>query len=101
MKQQKIDTWDYQWMFTVWKKMQLSILPNINLVENIGFGPEATHTKHNDKMANIKNSEIVLEKHPTEVEQNREADEFTSKNIYHRSLFIRITNRIQKIIGWK
>lgn len=101
MKLQKIDTWDHQWQFTVWKKMQLCILPNINLVKNIGFGPEATHTKHNNKMANIKNYEIVLEKHPSKVQQDKEADKFTFKKIYQRPLFIRVINRLFKIIGWK
>lgn len=42
----KIDTWDYQLTFCVWKNRGLQIVPQYNLVENIGFGiDEATHTK--------------------------------------------------------
>jgi hypothetical protein len=39
-----IDTWDYQWSFCQWYHGGLSIMPNINLVSNIGYGEDATHT---------------------------------------------------------
>lgn len=39
------DTWDYQLVFACWVQSGLIILPNINLVSNIGYGPEATHSK--------------------------------------------------------
>lgn len=35
--------WDYVWRFCVGKR--LSIFPVVNLIENIGFGDDATHTK--------------------------------------------------------
>lgn len=40
-----IDTWDYQWTASIWHNAGLTATPNINLVQNIGFGPDATHTK--------------------------------------------------------
>jgi len=40
----EVDTWDYQWTFTVWNQDWLSLLPRTNLVENIGFDERATHT---------------------------------------------------------
>lgn len=41
----KLNTWDVS--FSVWLRQQgfLNIVPKSNLVENIGFGKEATHTK--------------------------------------------------------
>ncbi len=39
------DTWDYQLVFSCWVQSGLIILPNVNLVSNIGYGPEATHSK--------------------------------------------------------
>ena len=39
-----IDTWDYQWSFSLYKNNQLSVIPSINYIKNIGFGPSATHT---------------------------------------------------------
>ncbi len=43
----EIDTWDYQWEFTRLINSGLSIMPKRNLVENIGFGADATHTFSN------------------------------------------------------
>lgn len=40
----RIDTWDYQWMLAGWLNDALAIAPATNLVRNIGFGAEATHT---------------------------------------------------------
>jgi hypothetical protein len=49
----RIDTWDYQLVFASWLQNSLHILPNTNLVSNIGFGPEATHTKVATQCANL------------------------------------------------
>ncbi len=38
------DTWDYQWTFTCLANGGLTALPNRNLVSNVGFGDDATHT---------------------------------------------------------
>lgn len=40
----KIDTWDYQWILTVWRNNALACRPSFNLVQNLGFGSDATHT---------------------------------------------------------
>jgi len=36
--------WDYQFVFAGWTQKWLNIFPNKNLVQNIGFGSDATHT---------------------------------------------------------
>ena len=40
----QIDTWDLQWFHTVWRHGGYAVIPNRNLVQNIGWGPGATHT---------------------------------------------------------
>jgi len=40
----RANTWDFQWIYTCWTKGGLSIVPRVNLVENLGFGCGATHT---------------------------------------------------------
>ena len=40
----EIDTWDYQWLASIWAHGGKSIIPNKNLVTNVGFGADATHT---------------------------------------------------------
>jgi hypothetical protein len=39
-------TWDVPWNIDVWKHNGLSIIPKKSLVQNIGFGPQATFTKN-------------------------------------------------------
>lgn len=40
----EVDTWDYQWHYTVMRRRGLSVVPRVNLITNVGHGPEATHT---------------------------------------------------------
>ena len=50
-----VDTWDYQWSFTLYSQNQLCIIPKKNLVKNIGFDQSATHTKSKIKfLYNVK-----------------------------------------------
>ena len=44
----KIDTWDYQWAFACWANRMEAIVPPVNLIRNVGFGADATHTKSGD-----------------------------------------------------
>ena len=41
----EINTWDYPWACWFWRQGWVSITPAQNLVNNRGFGAEATHTK--------------------------------------------------------
>jgi hypothetical protein len=77
----KIDTWDYQWCYACWTQNGLSILPSINLVSNIGFGPEATHTFISKPNAGLPTQDIWKIKHPPFVFRNRGADDDTFRNI--------------------
>lgn len=45
----KVDTWDHQWTHLVFYRRGISIVPNTNLITNIGFDQEATHTTHYEK----------------------------------------------------
>lgn len=79
----KIDTWDYQWLFTCWLNNGFSIIPNVNLVSNIGFGSDATHTTditHQSYMLPI--SDIWHIKHPPLVIRHIDADAYTFDHIF-------------------
>jgi glycosyltransferase involved in cell wall biosynthesis len=43
--QNGMDTWDYALVFSSWLHESLSIRPKVNMISNIGFGNDATHTK--------------------------------------------------------
>jgi hypothetical protein len=72
----EIDTWDYAWTFACWVQSGLTVIPNTNLVSNIGFGADATHTtQSNDRRANIKTHQIHFPvSHPPFVLQDTKAD---------------------------
>lgn len=72
------DIWDYQWMFACWNMNALSAVSNVNLISNIGFNNDATHTTNfNAKVANLPTFEIGVIKHTNIVEQHQEADYYT------------------------
>ncbi len=63
--QQKVDTWDYQWQFACWAQGALTILPSVNLISNIGFREDGTHTKAANPMASRPTFEASLPlRHP-------------------------------------
>jgi hypothetical protein len=73
-----VDYWDYQWAFACWAQSGLSILPTtVNLLSNIGFDEDATHTKSvNDRRANLPTAEIIFPlQHPPYMVRDREADQ--------------------------
>ena len=78
----EIDTWDFSWAYALWKHNGLAILPETNLVTNLGFGETATHTIDPDaKLANLPMGSIDQIIHPPRVERNIAADIFTWENI--------------------
>jgi len=79
----RMDIWDYQWQYAVAKNNGIAICPNKNLVKNIGFGEDATHTLLQTEWNNLNTAQILLEyKKPSSIEVNCEADEFVIKNIF-------------------
>jgi len=87
MKQTKIDTWDYQVNFAIWKQNGVSVIPNVNLVSNIGFGSGATHTTENTSVANLMTDNILPISHPPFIEINRKADQFFFKKYIGKPYF--------------
>ena len=70
------DTWDYQWFYTNLINHALSITPGVNLIENIGFGPDATHTTDAGAAPGLKARPIKFPLiHPPAVTAIRELDE--------------------------
>lgn len=59
--QGKINTWDFQWTFSVMSQNGLCINPTRNLVTNLGFTDEATHTISTDSpFAKLEISEMTF-----------------------------------------
>jgi hypothetical protein len=90
-----IDTaWDYQWTFACWIHSGLAILPSVNLISNIGFGANATHTTGGGKLANMSVEAISQPlAHPQFVLRDAEADRYTHQTIWHDNLFKKLQRR--------
>ena len=50
---QEIDTWDYQWIYSIWLNGGFAISPPYRLTTNIGFDTSATHTRTPSKRSNL------------------------------------------------
>lgn len=97
--QGRIDTWDYQWAFAMWSNAGMSICPQKNLIKNVGFDENATHTKEVNKVSYLKAQELSFPlKHPTFLVRNAEADKLECENLsLHKHSFIgRVRAKIRR-----
>lgn len=80
----EVDTWDYQWQHAIIKNNGLSICPNVNLVKNIGYREDATHTKLNEPEWNKNNivGTIRTFRPPVDLIIEYEADKFSLQSIF-------------------
>jgi hypothetical protein len=70
-----LNAWGLAWMYTAWKRRMLSVSPAVNLISNIGFGPDATHTRKVDPFANLPTKPMNFPlMHPKKIVANVEAD---------------------------
>jgi hypothetical protein len=85
MHQGGVDTWDTQWIFTCWVQGGLSIIPKVNLVSNIGFHAEATHTKNpTSSLANMPAGDMEFPlQHPPFIIRDARADNQVERTIFH------------------
>tara|TARA_Y100000389_G_scaffold143669_1_gene141967 strand:+ start:7565 stop:8497 length:933 start_codon:yes stop_codon:yes gene_type:complete len=90
----KIDSWAYPWTASVWYKGGLTITPNINLVSNIGFGKNASHTKtKNNKFSKMQVYNIDVIEHPKIVKRNIDAD-FWTFNYHYEGKYLRFPQNL-------
>jgi hypothetical protein len=92
----KIDTWDYQWFFANLIKGRVNIMPAKNLISNIGFDADATHTTGTSPFANLPT--LLLEfplSHPEVVKSNLHGDRFMFRYCFQPALWIRILRKLK------
>jgi hypothetical protein len=95
----KLDTWDCSWTFTTLTHSLLQVVPNVNLISNIGFGPEATHTHEIGIHANMPTTPLSFPlKHPEFILANSQADRFISNDQIAPSFSTRQWRRIKRLL---
>lgn len=95
----ELSSWAYLWEFTCLCQSGLTILPKVNLVSNIGFSQESTHTKASKSpLANLPADSIQLPiSHPPFVVRQTKFDNFTYKKMY--GLLSRIFRKTRSIFN--
>ena len=68
-----VDSWAYRWGFSMMTNSGLCVTPNANLVENIGYGEDATHTAEEWKGPSVSHIEMPLV-HPQKVFADKHQD---------------------------
>ncbi|QEM10526.1 nucleotide-diphospho-sugar transferase [Mucilaginibacter rubeus] len=101
-KAKNIDTWDYQWHYNTWLYNGISIVPNVNLIDNIGFGNAGTHTMNKplwyDRLT-LGTNALGYIKHPANIMVDEQADNFLFENCYKpASVISRVKSKISKLL---
>ncbi len=95
----KVDWWDYQWDFARYAHGGLAIVPNTNLVKNLGFGKLATHTKNgNSTRANMEALDIEFPlHHPPFMIRDMESDKKYFKVLMKDSIIYKFRTLLRKV----
>jgi hypothetical protein len=96
----ELDSWAYCWTFACWMQSGLTIIPNVNLVSNIGFDIGATHTMHKSRSANIPVEDLKFPlKHPPFIIRDSIADKYTQKIHFGTSFLMLLKKNIARFIN--
>ncbi|NTW58820.1 MAG: N-acetyl-alpha-D-glucosaminyl L-malate synthase BshA [Nitrospirae bacterium] len=96
-----INTWDYQWTFATWIQNGLVVLPEVNLVTNIGFGQQATHTASASRFSNMATSAMHFPlSYPAFVLRDANADDYTWRTMFRVQPLVLIKQLYNKIRGF-
>ncbi|MGA0559400.1 nucleotide-diphospho-sugar transferase [Larkinella sp. VNQ87] len=87
----RISSWAYPWCYTIWINNGLCISPNQNLVSNIGFGDEATHTVDADgSLSNVPLQPLTEVRHPSFLIENITATEYSNNHYFKKPTWVTI-----------
>ena len=95
----KIDTWDYQWVFSNWIEGRSTILPTRNLISNIGFDSNATHTTSDSDLANLPTGPLSFPLiHPIGIYRNTGADQYSYRKCFKVPFLKRLRYKIAAML---
>ena len=96
----QVDSWAYRWTYSAFKNTKLTIIPDRNLVSNIGYGTKATHTTRKSRVMGMETSKMIFPlKHPRRVQRNINADQQTEMVAYLSPIII-LSLLIRSIVKW-
>ena len=95
----KIVAWDYRWTLAAWLQNGLTILPNVNLISNIGFGEGATNTiSTKNPWINLPTESMNFPlQHPEFIIRDSMADKFTQDSVFKPNFKFRLGRKLKKV----
>ncbi len=70
------DSWAYAWYYSILQNKGICILPKVNLVRNIGFNEESTHTTTSNKIRELKSQKVPFPlTHPESIKVSHEIEQ--------------------------
>lgn len=101
VSENRIDSWAYRWTFACWRESGLTCLPSVNLVSNIGFSGDATHTRGRDRYADMAVEAVETPLlHPPFVVRDSVADAYTQDTMFASpGLARRVGSRLRRMAG--
>ena len=94
----RVDTWDIPWQLTCWQQGFLTIIPSYELVENIGFSSDATHTLDQKSPLGARSSVLFPLVHPTIIQADRLRDADTFRRLYKLNLLDILKVKLRKLV---
>ena len=77
-----VNTWDYRWAYNLFKEKKLSIVPNVNMVRNIGLN-SGTHTScASERIGIMELGELDKLIHPKNIHVDTNADIYEYEKKY-------------------
>jgi len=91
------NSWAYRYQLTMWRQHGLAIFPKKNLVENIGFGEDATNTA-GLLSADVRRLELDFPlEHPPKIEADVRFDRWIEDHWHSKSLPLRLRWAYRKL----
>ncbi|MBS7566820.1 nucleotide-diphospho-sugar transferase [Mucilaginibacter sp. Bleaf8] len=90
------DTWDYQWQYALFKNQGLSVVPQGNLISNIGI--TGAHANAHSEQKDIYNRKTIAWNIPAELISNPDIKANEAFDSYHiTNYFLKASNRIHRL----
>jgi len=78
-----VDSWAYRWTYSALINQKLCVNPRYNLVSNVGYGKDASHTKYKSRLLNMPIRELTFPlKHPKQVVISEKLDKIIERYCY-------------------
>ena len=94
------NAWDYQLILACMRFNLLTVVPSVNLVSNIGFGPGATHCRDNSSLAsNVKTHGMTFPLvHPEKEQATPQVDYQIFRHRFHEYWWYRWSGRVRRLL---